>query len=608
VGNADRCDSGIASGLACFDSLESLRRRHRYIQRTNQVLAGWQASDFIAAVPLTGGSRLEERLSASGGSKSRLHLDVGGRAAVGAEDSTGYAGCAPEHDLNVRYLRICREIDRGPDIKRQPQVLSGEFPARITGFGCHHPISAFCELRKREGAAPVCLRCKGLQPNFLIIDSLVIDSPQSYCGIPDELSVRSDYMAGNAPDVYVGWGLHLRARASDRQESDDDTKRPVHRWRIVIGSDPFTTTAMGIMSRMRGIAAVVVVALALAAAVVPIDSRLVERWYSTWVFPSIQHVLTPVSNLVPFALLDVLAAGGLCGVLFVSVRSVLLARRKKRWQPIVTTLARLVTSSALVYLLFLALWGLNYRRVAMADRLVLERNSGSGREISELGRTSVKHLNALYAAAHQEGWRISPWREHRLRNAFEAVLLRLSDATPAVPGRMKSSLLGPYFRWTSVDGMINPFGLEAIANPDLLPFEQPFVAAHEWAHLAGYADESEASFVGFLTCIGAATPAAYSGWLFLYWQINSEVGTAERKQLSAELQDGPRRDIAAVAARLRRGEVPVLRDAGWRVYDQYLKANRIEEGVRSYSLVLTLLTRTQFKDGWTPIRREARAP
>jgi len=44
------------------------------------------------------------------------------------------------------------------------------------------------------------------------------------------------------------------------------------------------------------------------------------------------------------------------------------------------------------------------------------------------------------------------------------------------------------------------------------------------------------------------------------------------------------------------------------VYDQYLKANRIEEGVRSYSLVLTLLTRTQFKDGWTPIRREARAP
>ena len=31
--------------------------------------------------------------------------------------------------------------------------------------------------------------------------------------------------------------------------------------------------------------------------------------------------------------------------------------------------------------------------------------------------------------------------------------------------------------------------------PDLLPFERPFVLAHEWAHLAGHADEAEASAV-----------------------------------------------------------------------------------------------------------------
>ena len=49
--------------------------------------------------------------------------------------------------------------------------------------------------------------------------------------------------------------------------------------------------------------------------------------------------------------------------------------------------------------------------------------------------------------------------------------------------------------------MTNPFFLEVIINPDLLPFEQPFVLAHEWAHLAGYADESEANFVAWLTCV-----------------------------------------------------------------------------------------------------------
>ena len=57
--------------------------------------------------------------------------------------------------------------------------------------------------------------------------------------------------------------------------------------------------------------------------------------------------------------------------------------------------------------------------------------------------------------------------------------------------------------WT----MINPFGLEVLVNPDLPLSERPFVAAHEWAHLAGYADESEASFVGWLTCMRADAAA-----------------------------------------------------------------------------------------------------
>ena len=87
--------------------------------------------------------------------------------------------------------------------------------------------------------------------------------------------------------------------------------------------------------------------------------------------------------------------------------------------------------------------------------------------------------------------------------------------------------------------MVNPFGLEVLANPDLLPFERPFVAAHEWSHLAGYADESEANFVGWLACIRADVPTQYSGWLYLFWQVNGEVGTAGRARLAAALAPGP---------------------------------------------------------------------
>ena len=143
--------------------------------------------------------------------------------------------------------------------------------------------------------------------------------------------------------------------------------------------------------------------------------------------------------------------------------------------------------------------------------------------------------------------------------------------------------------------MVNPFGLEVLANPDLLPFERPFVAAHEWSHLAGFADESDANFVGWLTCIRASPSAQYSGWLYLYWQVSGEVGNAERAALWEAVAPGPRADIEAIVARLRRGQLPALRSASWLVYDQYLKANRVEAGTASYAQVVQLVLATELR-------------
>jgi hypothetical protein len=108
-----------------------------------------------------------------------------------------------------------------------------------------------------------------------------------------------------------------------------------------------------------------------------------------------------------------------------------------------------------------------------------------------------------------------------------------------------------------------------------------------------------------LTCLRADPAAQYSGWLALYWQVSGEVGQSDRSAIADTLEAGPRRDLEAVVARIRRGEQAWLRDAGWRVYDQYLKANRVEEGVRSYGAVLTLILRARFGEGWMPIRRDA---
>ena len=133
-------------------------------------------------------------------------------------------------------------------------------------------------------------------------------------------------------------------------------------------------------------------------------------------------------------------------------------------------------------------------------------------------------------------------------------------------------------------------------HADLLDVERPFVIAHEWAHLAGYADESEANFVAWLTCRRGDERARYSAALAL-------IGYAgPRAALKDALDPGPRIDIFAIGYRYARTN-QTLRFAARQGYDKYLKANRVERGVESYDAVVQLILGTGMDPGGNPIFR-----
>ena len=91
--------------------------------------------------------------------------------------------------------------------------------------------------------------------------------------------------------------------------------------------------------------------------------------------------------------------------------------------------------------------------------------------------------------------------------------------------------------------------LETLVVSDLLPFERPIVTAHEWAHLAGYNDEGEANFVGWLSCMRGDEPRQYSAWIFLFSEAVSQLPRGDRQQLAQQLDAGPRDDLRAIADR-----------------------------------------------------------
>jgi hypothetical protein len=344
------------------------------------------------------------------------------------------------------------------------------------------------------------------------------------------------------------------------------------------------------------------VAAAAAVAFAPLSPLLVERIYSTSAYPRVQRILTSASNLVPFALFDVLLIATAAGWLI--VLGVDVARDRGAWMRIgVRLVGRTLVWSAGFYLAFLLIWGLNYRRVHLVDKLQFDAHAVSPAGAAALAATAVTELNALHDPAHASGWFPLTAIGRPLSASFDRSQRELGAVTLAVAGRPKTTLLEPYFRRAGVAGMTDPYFLETMVERELLPFERPFVIGHEWAHLAGYADESEANFVGWLTCLRGSIGDQYSGWLFLYEELSRAVRPADRAALSAQLAPGPRADLKAISDRLRRQVSPAVSAAGWQVYDRYLKANRVEAGAASYAEVVRLALGTRFGPEWRPRMR-----
>jgi hypothetical protein len=342
------------------------------------------------------------------------------------------------------------------------------------------------------------------------------------------------------------------------------------------------------------IAHATVIALALAALVVPLPPHFVETYYSTGLYPRIQRPLTTLSNLVPFALLDVAAALAIVVWLRRITRSM---RGTRRWPAAGRLVFEFAAFTAVLYLVFLCLWGLNYRRVPLEEKVEFDAARITREAAMKVGAESVRLVNTQHAGAHD-----STEAGPDLTEAFAAAQKALGARTLAQPGRPKRSLLGFYFRWAAIDGMTNPYFLEVIVNPDVLPIERPFVVAHEWAHLAGFADESEANFVAWLTCARGNAQARYSGWLALYAHISNALSRSDRVTLAEQLGAGPRADLQAINARLLRS-APVVRNAARDVYDSYLKANRVERGIESYDAVVRLVLGSTFDEDWKPRMR-----
>lgn len=347
----------------------------------------------------------------------------------------------------------------------------------------------------------------------------------------------------------------------------------------------------------------VLIALAIVAAVVPVSPYVIERVYSNGVYARLQPILTWISNLAPFALMDVLVPLVVAGWLALAARDLVRARPAGKGKAAARIGLRTLVWAAAAYLVFLVAWGFNYRRVRLVDKLEFSAGAVTREAAQTIANTAVDQVNSLHGPAHEVGWGSIDAIDAALAERLERAARDVGVARAVAVGRPKRTLLDWYFRRAAVSGMTDPFFLETLVASDVLPFERPMVVAHEWSHLAGVADEGEANFVAWLASVRGSPSDRYSAWLFLFQEALPSLARDDRAAVAARLGPGPRKDLRAIRERFARNVNPRVAAAGWRVYDSYLKANRVEAGAASYAEVVRLIAGTRFGPDWTPLRR-----
>jgi hypothetical protein len=356
--------------------------------------------------------------------------------------------------------------------------------------------------------------------------------------------------------------------------------------------------------RIARLLQVAVVGLAVAAAVFPVPAWVADGVYGARVFPWLQWRLTGVTNLVPFAVLDVVLVAAVLWFVWGAVAVVRGGKGRRlatfwRWE------WRYAVALAITYLAFLAAWGLNYQRLPLAsglDHASSRVTPESVRAFADVALAEViRHRGALGDAPLRPEPRAAVARA--LEPAFHETARLLGVPGPVRPGVPKLTLLDAHYTRAGVSGMTDPLFLETLLASNLLPHELPVVLAHEWGHLAGFARESDASFFGWLVCLRGDARAKYSAWLPMLLRALAALDRDVRRDLASRLPRAVRDDLDAARVRDERDLVRLVTNVSQKTYDQYLKANRVQSGIRNYGEVLELVVGTRFEDGWIPSRR-----
>lgn len=317
----------------------------------------------------------------------------------------------------------------------------------------------------------------------------------------------------------------------------------------------------------------------------------VEHYYSTGLYPYLSQSLRFLYGWTPVPI------GDLCYTLLGVVGLVYFGRGivQIRDKPL-AVIRNLFVVIAVAFFSFHLLWGLNYHRLPLATNMDLDTRY-TETELLAFAEMLVEEVNTAQTelAGSPSEAVTYPFDWQKARAMSISGFRDLEGLHPDFAYRqpsLKNSLYSTMLSYMGYGGYLNPFTNEAQVNGRLPLFRYTVVCGHEIGHQLGYSKENETNFIGYLVALNHPDPHfRYSAKAYALAYTLGEVRRRDGKtfeMLYNKLNPGVRKNYAQLEAfwkSFANPAEPVFKSA----FNQFLKANKQKDGIRSYNKVVGLL-------------------
>jgi len=262
---------------------------------------------------------------------------------------------------------------------------------------------------------------------------------------------------------------------------------------------------------------------------------------------------------------------------------------------IIATLVFIFNFFAAFIFCFYLLWGFNYYTPSLSERIglsdiqldkqyIVDQIEDITPRIAGL-RTEISSDSSLAFLAER-----NLKFEGDIRLELESVIEQYGYSTQGRV-RVKSLLSGVLLRFRT-SGIYIPYVLEGHLDGGLHPLQWPFTMTHEMAHGYGVTDERECNFIAYLVCMRLPQKEVQYSAYVAYWRyLMSALKKVDRDKFT-ELYNKMNplfiTDLNAIYAYVDRYPewMPTARD---KIYDNYLKAHGVNDGIVSYNKMIEMI-------------------